>query len=124
MVVPLSNDVLVCQTCQANPVAAQATLDRRTALAWQGFLAVLVAATHTDIERYGGVCSARQRLNDDRKDDAAYHASMVRRLAAAQSAGDGLSVILAAEKQLYGQIDTLERTRDELNRACEQRTSV
>ena len=33
-VVTLSNDVLLCQTCQANPVAAQATLDSRTALVW------------------------------------------------------------------------------------------
>ena len=32
--VTLSNDVLLCQTCQTNPVAAQATLDRRTALVW------------------------------------------------------------------------------------------
>ena len=32
--VMLSNNLLLCQTCQTNPVAAQATLDCRTALVW------------------------------------------------------------------------------------------
>lgn len=117
-----ANDVLLCGVCRRHFAQAYATLDRRIEAAIQSFCAVLDRAKQEDQIRYDAVCEARRMMQGRRKSDAVYRASVMRCIAAAMRRGDGLSIILRAEAELYTACNAIGRSYRELDyaRECEQ----
>lgn len=118
--VPLDNPVLLCRPCRADRAGAHAQLDARVAAAnahlaaaSARFRAVRTAAHPADQQRYAVVVATVAAALRQEPGTPAL-ARVLRSLARAGSAGDGLATLLAAEAQLRQQVQQAQATYEQV----------